>query len=108
VADLVTLARSLAADNAEMLADRVRAVRTACVTGSVSMMAAMYAVRIPVTATPVRSATSDMFRLLPRRSPCGPSDHWACRGLGRHSAEQLDEAARILATLAEVPQRASA
>jgi len=35
-------------------------------------------------------------------------------GLGRHSAEQLDEAAHILATLAtlatlaEVPQRASA
>jgi hypothetical protein len=29
-------------------------------------------------------------------------------GLGRHSAEQLDEATRILATFAEVPQRASA
>jgi hypothetical protein len=29
-------------------------------------------------------------------------------GLGRHSAEQLDEAAHILATLAEVPQRATA
>ncbi len=29
-------------------------------------------------------------------------------GLGRHSAEQLDEAAHILAALAEVPQRASA
>jgi hypothetical protein len=29
-------------------------------------------------------------------------------GLGRHSAEQLDEAAHILATLAEVPQRVSA
>jgi len=30
------------------------------------------------------------------------------RGAGRHSAEQLEEAAHILATLAEVPQRASA
>jgi hypothetical protein len=28
--------------------------------------------------------------------------------LGRHSAEQFDEAAPILAALAEVPQRASA
>ncbi len=29
-------------------------------------------------------------------------------GLGRHSAEQLDEAAHILATLAQVPHRVSA
>ena len=47
-----------------------RPVRIACVTGPVSMAASMYAARIAVTAAPVRSAASEMFRLLPRRSPC--------------------------------------
>jgi hypothetical protein len=44
-------------------------------TGSVSLAASIYAVRITVMAVPVRSAVSEMFRLLPRRSPCWPADH---------------------------------
>lgn len=52
-----------------------RPVRTAWRIGSASLAASMYAVRITVMLVPVRSAVSEMFRSLPRRSPCWSAAH---------------------------------